>query len=198
MQLLELMCQALYCHTPWTLKTASCLRKVVPHSSYTGGIQLFPVMFSRWATAQYHHIQRLYYIANHRRSCIAIKWFAGGPNVVRRKYGPDSGQDSGRPVEMEDSSPCVKFQPGDYRSGPIHGSRNDYTGHRYTVRCGAPSTVTQCDRCTTTTPPGSGGTDMPRSGSHTATPPCHRPVGVFGYISGAWSPSHRSYGRSVT
>ena len=48
-------------------------------------------------------------------------------------------------VEMEDSSPCVKFQPGDYRSGPIHGSVNDYTGHRYTVRGGAPLTVTHCD-----------------------------------------------------
>ena len=50
-------CWDLYCHTLWTLKMAYCLRTVVPHSNYTGGIQLFPVVFSRWVTPQYHHIQ---------------------------------------------------------------------------------------------------------------------------------------------
>ena len=45
MQLLELMCWDLYCHTLWTLNMAYCLRKVVPHSSYTGGIQLSPAVF---------------------------------------------------------------------------------------------------------------------------------------------------------
>ena len=63
MQLLELMCWALYCHTPWILKTAFCLQRVVLHSSYTDGIQIFPVLFLRWAPAQYHLIQRLCYVA---------------------------------------------------------------------------------------------------------------------------------------
>ena len=90
-----------------------------------------------------------------------------------------------RPVEMEDSSPGVKFQPGDHRGSPIHRGENDYTGQRYTVRCGTPSTVTQYDRDTTTPPPAFGGTDIPGSGSHTETPPCHRLIGVFRYLSGA-------------
>ena len=47
---------ALCCQTP-------CSRRVVLRSSYTDGIRLFPVVFLWWATAQYHHIQRLYYIA---------------------------------------------------------------------------------------------------------------------------------------
>ena len=53
----------LCCHTPWTLKMAYCLRRVVPRSNCTGGIQLFPAVFSRWATPQYHHIRRLCCIA---------------------------------------------------------------------------------------------------------------------------------------
>ena len=42
---------------------AHCLQTVVPHSNYTGGIQLFPAVFSRWATPQYHHIRKLCCIA---------------------------------------------------------------------------------------------------------------------------------------
>ena len=99
---------------------------------------------------------------------------------------------------MEDSSPCVKFQPEDYRGNPIHGGGNDNTGHRYTVLCGTPTTVTQYDRGTATPPPRFSGTDMPGSGPHTETPPCHRLVGIFRYISGVWSPSHQTHGRSGT
>ena len=50
-------------HTLWTLKMAYCLQAVVPHSNCTGGIQLFPAVFSRWATPQYHHIRKLCCIA---------------------------------------------------------------------------------------------------------------------------------------
>ena len=35
---------------------------------------------------------------------------------------------------------------------------------------------------------------MPGSGSYTEAPPCHCIVGIFRYISGTWSPSHRSHG----
>ena len=40
-----------------------CLQTVVRHYNYTGGFQLFPAVFSWWATPQYHHIRRLCCIA---------------------------------------------------------------------------------------------------------------------------------------
>ena len=52
----------------------------------------------------------------------------------------------------------------------------------------------QQSHSTTTSPTRFSGTDMSGSGSYTETPPCHCIVGIFRYISGAWSPSHRSHG----
>ena len=95
---------------------------------------------------------------------------------------------------MEGSSPGIKFQPRDYRGDPIHRGGNDNTGDCYTIRGGYPSTVTEYDQSTTTSLTRFGGTDMPGSGTYTETPPCHCIVGIFGYISGTRSPSHRSHG----
>ena len=45
----------------------------------------------------------------HRRPCTPIQWPTGGIDAVRRRYRPYRGQNSGRPIQVEDSSPGVKF-----------------------------------------------------------------------------------------
>ena len=46
---------------------------------------------------------------NYRRSGTPIQWITGGIDAVRRRYRPYRGQNSGRPIQVEGSSPGVKF-----------------------------------------------------------------------------------------
>ena len=92
-----------------------------------------------------------------------IQWPAGGVDAIRGGYRPYCGQNSGRPIQVEGSSPGVKFQPGDDCSEPIHRSGNDNTGDRHTICGGRYSTTTGCDQNTTSSPTRFSRTDMPRS-----------------------------------
>ena len=46
---------------------------------------------------------------NYRRSGTPIQWPTGGIDAVRRRYRPYRGQNSGRPIQVEGSSPGVEF-----------------------------------------------------------------------------------------
>ena len=102
-------------------------------------------------------------VRNYWRSGTTVQWPAGGVDVICRRYGPYRGQNSGRPVQVEGSSPGIKLQPRDDCSEPIHRGENDNTGDRHTIRGGCSSTATGYDQNTTSSPTRFSGTDMPRS-----------------------------------
>ena len=131
---------------------------------------------------------------NYLRSSTPIQWPTGGIDALRGRYGPYRGQNSGRPIQVEGSSPGVKFQPGDDCSDPIHRSGNDNSGAPIQSVAGHYSTTTGCDQNTTSSFIRSSRTDMPGPGFYTETPAGGSLVGIFGYISCTRSPSHRSHG----
>ena len=70
----------------------------------------------------------------------------GGIDPIRRGDRPHCGKNFGRPLRVEGSCLGVKFQPGDRRGEPLHGSRNDCPGDRHTVSDGRSVTTSGCDR----------------------------------------------------
>ena len=57
---LERMCWGRCCHIHWTLRMDCCLHRAELHSNCIDGIQLYLVVFLRWAIHPYRHIRRLF------------------------------------------------------------------------------------------------------------------------------------------
>ena len=125
---------------------------------------------------------------------IIICNLATGTDAIIGRYRPYRGQNSDRPIQVEGSSSGVKFQPGDDCSEPIHRSGNDNSGDCHTIRGRQYSTTTGCDQNTTSPFTRSGRPDMRGPGFYTETPAGGSLVGIFRYISGTGSHSHRSHG----
>ena len=171
-------------------------------SNYTGGIQLFPAVFSQWVTPRYHHIWWL--------CCTALFEPLHGGRAL-----PSSGLLEGLTLFAEDTGLIVGRTLVDPSKWKVPVLVSNFSQETIVVNpftelgmitqvtaiqsvANTPPTATEYDQNTTTSPTRFGGTDMPGSGSYTETPPCNCIVRIFGYISSTGSPSHRSHGCSGT
>ena len=116
---------------------AYCLQTVVPHFNYTGGIQLFTVGHS--SIPPYSEAVLHCSVRTTGGRALPSSGLLEGLTLFAENTGLIVGR---TPVEVESSSPGIKFQPKDYRGDPIYGGGNDNTGDRYTIRGRTPSTVT--------------------------------------------------------
>ena len=93
---LEQMCWDRCCHIHWTLRMDCCLHRAELHSNCIEGIQLYLVVFLRWAIHPYRHIRRLFCtVPSGLLVAAAACWPAGGIDPVRRGDRPHRGKNVG-------------------------------------------------------------------------------------------------------